>query len=145
MTENIYATTVAIEDKGVLIIGKSGAGKSDLALRLIMNKNATLIADDRTDIENIDEKIICSCPKNIQGKLEVRGIGIIDFPFLSSVELKLVVQLVSDYTEIERLPLPEYKDILGVKIPLIKIHPFSLSAVEKVVLSCCKNNQLLAN
>lgn len=138
MTENIHATTVAFENKGILIIGKSGAGKSDLALRLIMNKNAVLVADDRTDVENVKGIINVSCPKNIQGKLEVRGIGIVDFPFLSSAELKLVVQLVSDYAEIERLPLPEYKEILGVKIPLIKIHPFSSSAVEKIVLSCCK-------
>lgn len=138
MTENIHATTVAFENKGILIIGKSGAGKSDLALRLIMNKNAVLVADDRTDVENVKGIIKVSCPKNIQGKLEVRGIGIVDFPFLSSAELKLVVQLVSDYAEIERLPLPEYKEILGVKIPLIKIHPFSSSAVEKIVLSCCK-------
>ena len=138
MTENIHATTVAIENKGILIVGKSGAGKSDLALRLIMNKNAILVADDRTDIDIIDKKIICSCPKQIQGKLEVRGVGLIDFPFLPSAELGLVVKLVSDYTEIERLPMPEYEDILGVKIPLIKIHPFSSSAVEKIVLSCCK-------
>lgn len=138
MTENIHATTVAIENKGILIVGKSGAGKSDLALRLIMNKNAILVADDRTDIDIIDKKIICSCPKQIQGKLEVRGVGLIDFPFLPSAELRLVVKLVSDYTEIERLPMPEYEDILGVKIPLIKIHPFSSSAVEKIVLSCCK-------
>ena len=138
MTENIHATTVAFENKGILIIGESGAGKSDLALRLIMNKNAVLVADDRTDVENVNGIINVSCPKNIQGKLEVRGIGIVDFPFLSSAELKLVVQLVSDYAEIERLPLPEYKEILGVKIPLIKIHPFSSSAVEKIVLSCCK-------
>ena len=138
MTENIHATTVAFENKGILIIGKSGAGKSDLALRLIMNKNAILVADDRTDVENVDGIIKVSCPKNIQGKLEVRGIGIVEFPFLSSAELKLVVQLVSDNEEIERLPLPEYKEILGVKIPLIKIHPFSSSAAEKIVLSCCK-------
>ncbi len=138
MTENIHATTVAIENKGILIVGKSGAGKSDLALRLIMNKNAILVADDRTDIDIFDKKIICSCPKQIQGKLEVRGVGLIDFPFLPSAELRLVVKLVSDYTEIERLPMPEYEDILGVKIPLIKIHPFSSSAVEKIVLSCCK-------
>ena len=136
MTENIYATTVAFENKGILIIGNSGAGKSDLALRLIMNKNAILVADDRTDVENVDGIIKVSCPKNIQGKLEVRGIGIVEFPFLSSAELKLVVQLVSDNEEIERLPLPEYKEILGVKIPLIKIHPFSSSAAEKIVLSC---------
>lgn len=138
MTENIHATTVAFEKKGILIIGRSGAGKSDLALRLIMNKNAVLVADDRTDVENVDGIIKVSCPKNIQGKLEVRGIGIVELPFLSSAELKLVVQLVSDNEEIERLPLPEYKEILGVKIPLIKIHPFSSSAAEKIVLSCCK-------
>ena len=52
MTENIHATAVAIDGKAILLIGQSGSGKSDLALRLIMNKNAVLIADDRVDIVN---------------------------------------------------------------------------------------------
>ena len=52
---NIHATLVKLKNKGILIIGKSGSGKSDLALRLIMDKKAKLVADDRVDIENGDE------------------------------------------------------------------------------------------
>ena len=84
--KNIHATAVAIEKKAVLILGKSGAGKSDLALRLIMDKNAELIADDRVDIESVNGVLKAACPKNIQGLLEVRGIGICKFPFIKCNE-----------------------------------------------------------
>lgn len=46
---NIHASCVAIGAKGVLILGESGAGKSDLALRL-MDEGARLVADDRTEL-----------------------------------------------------------------------------------------------
>ena len=46
-SKTVHSTSVVIEDSGVLIIGKSGSGKSDLALRLI-DSGAMLISDDIT-------------------------------------------------------------------------------------------------
>ena len=53
---NIHATCISYRDNGILLIGPSGSGKSDLALRMMMNKGAQLVADDRTDVE---EKFGC--------------------------------------------------------------------------------------
>ena len=49
----IHATLVSLQNKGILLKGKSGSGKSDLALRLIENKGAILVADDMVEL-NID-------------------------------------------------------------------------------------------
>lgn len=131
---NIHTTCVAIKGQGVLLFGPPGSGKSDLALRLIMHKMAVLVADDRTDIVIKDNQIIASCPSSIKGLLEVRGVGIQKFPHLPSVEVKLVVELVKDYHNIDRLPEKKYYDIGGVKLPLLKLYPFENSATDKLVI-----------
>ena len=137
--KNIHATAVVIEKKAVLILGKSGAGKSDLAFRLIMDKNAELIADDRVDIENVNGVLKAACPKNIQGLLEVRGIGICKFPVIESAEVLIAVQLVENPDKIERLPEKETIEFLNVKIPLLKLYPFEASASDKIILACYQN------
>lgn len=135
-TENIHATAVSVNKKAVLLLGPSGSGKSDLALRLIMNKNAVLIADDRVDIISANGVLKASCPENIKGLLEVRGIGICNFPFLPEENIALAVQLVSCIKETERLPEAETITFFKIKIPLIKLYPFEVSAADKVILAC---------
>lgn len=137
--ENIHTTAVAINGSAILLLGAPGSGKSDLALRLIMNKNAVLISDDRTDIELVNGVLKASCPQNIQGLLEVRGIGICKFPFLPSAEVRLAVRLVSSFDEIERLPQPETAEFCGVKIRLVRIYPFEASAADKIIAACYQN------
>lgn len=134
--ENIHATAVAVGGRAILLLGKSGAGKSDLALRLIMNKNAVLIADDRVDIQSVNGVLKASCPKNIQGLLEVRGIGLCKFPFLEQADVALAVLLTENMQEIERLPEKETINFLQTEIPLIKLYPFEVSAAEKVIVAC---------
>ena len=103
ITDNIYATSVAINNSGVLIIGKSGSGKSDLALRLINNKNAVLVSDDRTDISVKDNELYASAPEVIKGLMEIRGIGIVRLDYTPIAEVKLVINLVDDIKKIERM------------------------------------------
>lgn len=131
---NIHATCVAIKEKGILLLGKSGFGKSDLALRLIENKGATLVADDRIDVERQNNTIIASCPEAIKGLLEVRGIGIIKVPYLELCDIKMAVNLVDDIKQIERMPENKFYEIHQVKIPLIDIYPFEVSSVDKIVI-----------
>lgn len=89
---NIHASCVAIGARGVLLVGKSGAGKSDLALRL-MEDGARLVADDRTILFAAKGALHARAPESIKGLLEIRGLGIVTFPVRSQVKIALVVRL----------------------------------------------------
>ena len=130
--ETVHASTVAKEGRAVLITGPSGAGKSDLALRLL-DRGFALVSDDRTIVRRDDDRLIASAPPNIAGKLEVRGIGIVDIEAVSDVPVALMVELASD---IERLPDDDrQRCILGVSVPLISIAAAEASAPSKVALA----------
>ncbi len=131
---NIHTTCIELNGKGILLMGPPGSGKSDLALRLIRQYGAMLVADDRTNIDISSEKAEASCPRSIAGKLEVRGVGICEFSHLESIKVSLVVELVKTPKEVERLPRPEFYDLGGVKIPLMKLYPFEASAGDKIVI-----------
>jgi hypothetical protein len=89
---NIHASCVAIGTQGVLLLGKSGAGKSDLALRLI-DDGARLVADDRTILHVTGGALHARAPASIKGLIEVRGLGIIKLPVRARVKIALVVRL----------------------------------------------------
>lgn len=133
---NIHGTCISHRGNAILLTGASGSGKSDLALRMIMNHDARLVADDRTDIEAKNDKLYASCPATISGLLEVRGIGICRFEPLKEAELSLVVELICETQKIERLPEREYCDFLGIKIPQIRAHAFEISTPDKIILAC---------
>ena len=82
---NIHASCVAIGGRGVLLLGKSGVGKSDLALRLIA-EGARLVADDRTILFAIRGALHAKAPETIKGLLEIRGVGIVAFPARPAVK-----------------------------------------------------------
>ena len=127
--KRIHSSSVVIDDNGVLILGDSGSGKSDLALRLIDN-GATLISDDISICRKNSNNIYLYCPPEIKGLLEVREIGIITVPFVERIKLRLVVNLRSKNNE--RFPKDNSFRILGIKIPLISIEGKNSSAVAKI-------------
>lgn len=127
--KRIHSTSVVIDDNGVLILGDSGSGKSDLALRLIDN-GATLISDDISICRKNLNNIYLYCPPEIKGLLEVREIGIITVPFVEKIKLRLVVNLKSNNNE--RFPKDSCFRILGIKIPIINIEGKNSSAVAKI-------------
>lgn len=131
-TKNIHGTALTIEDSGLLILGASGSGKSDLALRLI-DAGATLIADDVTVCKRENNEIFMFCDESIRGIIEVRGIGLVKVPYVEGIKLNMVIKLTDK--EIERFPLEkEFYRLLLIKIPLIKINPKELSANAKIKL-----------
>ena len=73
--EVLHASCVGLDGDAVLILGKSGAGKSALALTL-MAYGAQLVADDRVVLRPVDGRIIASAPDTIAGLIEARGVGI---------------------------------------------------------------------
>lgn len=133
--QNIHASCIALQNAGILLTGTSGAGKSDLCLRFIQQKQAVLIADDRVNLEIENGQLRASAPENIFGMLEVRGVGIVPFPAQKSAIIRLVVQLISSSREVERLPEPEFFEFEGCKIPQIRLYAFDISAVEKIIVA----------
>ncbi len=131
-SENLHASTVAVEGRAVLISGPSGSGKSDLALRLL-DRGFILVSDDRTIVRKAGSKLIASAPETIKGKLEIRGVGIVDMDTVSDVPVALIVELTSD---IQRLPDDSRERlILGASIPLISVDAMTASAPSKVAVA----------
>ncbi|MGH6729351.1 MAG: HPr kinase/phosphorylase [Sphingomicrobium sp.] len=130
--ETVHASTVAFEGRAVLITGPSGAGKSDLALRLL-DRGFTLVSDDQTIVRLDGERLVASPPPNIAGKLEIRGIGIVEMEHERDLPVALLVELTSD---IQRLPDDSReRPLLGVMLPLISIDAMAASAPSKVALA----------
>jgi serine kinase of HPr protein (carbohydrate metabolism regulator) len=131
-SETIHASTVAVDGRAVLISGPSGSGKSDLTLRLL-DRGFTLVSDDQTIVKREGDRLIASAPPTIKGKLEIRGIGIVDMETVENAPVALYVELTS---EIVRLPDDRReRPVLGVNLPLISVDAQTASAASKVSLA----------
>jgi hypothetical protein len=133
MSAAIHASCVSIGGKGVLLLGASGAGKSDLALRLI-DGGARLVADDACELFVRGGKLCARAPASIAGLLELRGQGIIAMPCAKSVALALAVDLRPSPA---RLPEPAFfKPPKGLKeanrLPLIMVKAEAASAPARI-------------
>ncbi len=129
-------------DRGVIIRGASGSGKSDLALRCLglpvsalVPVPLQLIADDWVELRRQGAAIALTCPPAIEGKLEIRGLGLVSVQPAKTAQLMLVVDLVSQSQPIERLPEIETAELLGTPIPRLALHPFEASAPLKIALA----------
>jgi serine kinase of HPr protein (carbohydrate metabolism regulator) len=131
-SETLHASCVAIDGRAVLIEGASGAGKSDLALRLI-DRGATLVSDDYTFLRRDGTQLIASPPPNIAGKIEVRGLGIVDMPHVAEAPVALLVAVGEPVT---RLPEPGgERVVLGIAVPFVALDALHASAPVKVELA----------
>jgi serine kinase of HPr protein (carbohydrate metabolism regulator) len=128
-SETVHATCVAIAGRAVLIGGRSGQGKSDLALRLI-DRGADLVSDDYTLVRRHDGRLLAAAPETIAGKIELRGVGILEYPAVRDVPVALFVDL--DVAAI-RLPANEEKRMVaGVALPVVGLNAREPSAPIKV-------------
>ena len=150
--QTIHATCVAFGARGVLLLGPSGSGKSDLALRAIFDQGAKLVADDRVRLTRRGGSLIASAPPEaaavgLIGALEAYGLGILGLAAAqrrTSVPLLLAVVLVPP-GEVERLPgnwqaAPSFEkseglEWLGLAMPLLRLAPFESSAALKLRLA----------
>ena len=154
LTINIHATCIRLGKAGVafgappscgiLLIGKSGSGKSDLALRLIA-AGAQLVADDRTDLFVRQGVLYATSPARIAGLLEVRGAGILALPHVKQAKVTLVAEL-------DKAPqrLPEHRSFRvpaalrlpsGAAPPVISLRPFEASAPAKLAAAAAAYTQ----
>jgi serine kinase of HPr protein (carbohydrate metabolism regulator) len=131
-SRTVHASTVALGGRAVLIAGPSGAGKSDLALRLL-DRGFTLVSDDQTIVSRDGDRLIASSPPTIRGKLEIRGLGIVEMDCADDIPIGLYVELAS---EIARLPAERReRPVLGVMLPLVSVDARTASAASKVTLA----------
>ncbi|WP_220800453.1 HPr kinase/phosphorylase [Roseobacter sp. OBYS 0001] len=112
----LHATCVDFQSKGVLITGRSGKGKSALALQL-MAYGAVLVSDDQTEVSAKDGKVRARAPRPTHGMIEARGIGLLNAQALTSSTVELVVDL--DQQETERLPHLHRTDVCGLTLPCL--------------------------
>jgi len=142
---NIHATCLRLagagrpfgtpRDCGVLLVGGSGSGKSDLALRLIA-AGAELVADDRTDLFVLRGRLYGRAPARLAGLLEIRSVGIVKLPHATQARITLVAKLGQSG---ERLPVRRfYKPPAALGLlakaapPIISLSPLEASAPAKL-------------
>ena len=127
LTTNVHGVLMNVFGNGVLIVGESGMGKSEVALELIQMGHA-LIADDRVDVSRVKEKLVGTGPELLHGMLEIRGVGIIEVTqmfgvgsFLEQQDIDFVIELEKWDNEKSymRAGIEEqlYYETLDVKVP----------------------------
>ena len=150
-TDSLYGVMMSIYGRGIMIMGNSGIGKSELALDLI-NRGHMLVADDRVDVTRVHTNLLCQAPELLKQKLEIRGLGIVDVTrmfganaYLNKCNMDFVIKLVkfSETSENDRLnPINETIDILGLQIPMLTI-PITEGKSLSVIIESAVSNYLL--
>jgi HPr kinase/phosphorylase len=148
-TELVHGTCVALGRSAALLRGPPGVGKSDLALRFLFLARRgpaaldppILVADDQVWLVRHGERILVRSPETIRGRMEVRGIGIVEVKSLAEADLVLVVDLVPAGA-IERMPEADRTAcLLGVEVPTIALSPWEGSAPIKLAIALGRARQ----
>jgi HPr kinase/phosphorylase len=126
----LHGCMVDMRGVGVLIVGKSGSGKSETAIGLL-ERGASLVADDMVRIKYVGGELIATAPDLSRGYMEIRGIGIINVANLYGLasirpdkRLDLVVTLKphADLNEVDRLGLqPKTYEVLGQHLAHVEV------------------------
>ncbi|MCG6559673.1 HPr kinase/phosphatase C-terminal domain-containing protein [Ruegeria sp. 1NDH52C] len=112
----VHASCVAVDGRGLLILGVSGSGKSGLALDM-MALGADLVADDRVILFSSPEGVYADVPEPIRSLIEVRGLGLLRADAAGPVRLSYVLDL--DRKETARLPDAHEIRLLRHSVPLL--------------------------
>jgi len=126
---SVHASAVCVGDRAILIRGASGTGKSRLALDLILAgrtgaiTETQLIGDDRVRLDTRDGNLIVRAVPELEGMIEIRGLGIRRCTFVPEAQVALVVDLAA--SDAERMPPPERLKTLisGIELPRIPVAP----------------------
>ncbi|WP_306118437.1 MULTISPECIES: HPr kinase/phosphorylase [unclassified Roseitalea] len=126
-TGPVHATAIAIDGRCVLIAGEAGSGKTTLALEIIRraraaDRDAGLIADDRTDLVPHQGTLLARCPAPIRGKIEIRGFGIADATAMTVAQapVALLVRLVEP-ARARRFAEGETETLAGCRLPCLRL------------------------
>jgi HPr kinase/phosphorylase len=120
MSGTVHASAVLVGQRGVLIRGQSGSGKSSLTLALLAGNDCRLVADDRVRLTASGGRLLAAAPAELAGLLEVRGVGIVRRPHVAEAVIGLVVDLMPA-AECPRFPDGEDAVAVIAGIPLERI------------------------
>ncbi len=116
------ATCVAIGTRALMIEGPPGAGKSSLALALI-DRGALLVGDDSLMLKPREGRLIATPHDSTRGLLEVRNLGLLEFPVCPEAPVALVLALDEDAPRY--IEESETVERFGIRLPLIRLWPRS--------------------
>jgi serine kinase of HPr protein (carbohydrate metabolism regulator) len=132
---NIHAGLVALRLgglwRGALILGPSGSGKSDLALRLLA-EGLRLVADDRAIVWACGGRLYGRAPDVLRGRIEARGLAVLHAPAVAMAQVALAVRCEPKGAELERLTGEETESFEGVAVPLLRLRALEASAPAKL-------------
>jgi len=150
-TVTLHGCMVDMRGVGVLILGKSGSGKSETAIGLL-ERGASLVADDMVRIKSVGGELVATAPDLSRGYMEIRGIGIINVANLYGLasirpdkRLDLVVTLKphADLNEVDRLGLHgKTYEILGRHVTHVEIPVAPGRDTARIVTIAALNEQL---
>ena len=125
MADNFHATAVVLGDRGIVIAGEPGMGKTQLALDLIFHARthglfARLVGDDQIFLSAHRGRLVCAAPPAIAGLAEVRGLGPQPVRYEAKAPVDLVIRLVGR-SAAERFPEAETEVLLGCHVPLMRL------------------------
>lgn len=129
--QTVHGSLVDVYGIGLLLVGKSGIGKSEVALDLV-ERGHRLVADDVVVVtKKGDGVLIGSGTELTQHMMEIRGLGIVDvramfgvraIRFQKRVEVIVEMEVWDSEREYTRLGMiDEYETIMGVRLPLVKL------------------------
>ena len=112
----MHASCVDVNGSGVLIVGRSGSGKSSLAINLLA-LGSKLVADDQCELIRKSNGFRISKPASLPKSIEIRGVGLVSVPMVNETSLDWVVNM--DEVEKERMPTPRFTKIDGFRVPTV--------------------------
>ena len=122
---------------GVMVTGASGAGKSDLILRLI-ERGWSLVGDDRLYVWASGGRLFARAPETLAGLLEARGLDVFPLPRRETAPVRLVVACVDSEFPLDRIPKRGTERLAGVAVEGIAVRALEASAPAKVELALAR-------
>ncbi len=148
---SLHGVLIDVLGVGVLILGKSGIGKSEAALDLVQ-KGHRLVADDIVDIKRLRRILFGQGSELIRHHMEIRGLGIINIKDLFGIgavrerkKIEMVIELVDwdPHVQYDRLGIEEHTfEILDITVPELTV-PVRPGRNITTLIEVAARNQLL--